>query len=146
MPRGWLGFVLLASERNLNGKNGMLKRLGLGLLFAVGIAGAAAAQGWTRFDGQYVGELTLAGVVSGECMHPPPGSAYPMTIAGGQVRFKYVPRFDTTLIGRVDQNGNFKAARQLKRGWVSMTGHVDANGVTASIVSPSCNYNFQSHQ
>ena len=124
----------------------MLKRLGLGLLLGAVIAGTASAQGWTRFDGQYVGELTLTGVASGECMHPPPGSAYPMTIAGGQVRFKYVPRFDTTLIGKVDQNGNFRAARQLKKGWVSMTGHVDSNGVTASIVSPSCNYSFQSHQ
>jgi hypothetical protein len=130
-------------ERNRNGENGMLKWLGLGLLFGAGLGSVAWAQSSARFDGQYVGELTLAGIVNGDCTQPPPGSAYPLTISGGVVRFKYVPRFDTTLTGTVDQNGNIKAARRLKRGYVSMTGHIQGRNLTADIVSPSCNYTFR---
>jgi hypothetical protein len=121
----------------------MLKRLALGLLFAAGLGGTAWAQASTRFDGQYVGELTLTGIISGDCTPPPAGAAYPLTIAGGQVRFKYVPRFDTILTGTVDANGNIKAGRRLKSGFISMTGHIDGANLTASIVSPSCNYTFQ---
>ena len=122
----------------------MVKWLGLGLLFAAGLGSAAWAQGAARFDGQYVGELTLDGIISGDCTKPPLGSAYPMTISGGVVRFKYVPRFDTTLLGRVTDSGNFKASRTLRRGTVTMTGHVDGRNVIAHIVSPSCQYTFQS--
>jgi hypothetical protein len=122
----------------------MLKWLGLGVLLGVGFAGVAWAQGSVRFDGQYAGELTLTKIIKGDCTEPPLGAMYPLTISGGVVRFKYVPRFDTTLIGTVDANGNFKASRHLRRGLVTMTGHVvDGNTLTASIVSPSCYYNFQ---
>jgi hypothetical protein len=121
----------------------MRKWLGLGLVLGAGCGGVAWAQDLTGFDGQYVGELALKGIINGDCTEPPPGARYPLTISGGQVRFKYVPRFDTTLIGRVDANGNFKASRRLKRGLVSMTGHVDGSNVTASIQSPSCQYTFQ---
>jgi len=56
----------------------MLKWLGLDLLLAAALANAAWAQGSTRFDGQYVGELTLTKVVSGDCAQPPPGAVYPL--------------------------------------------------------------------
>jgi hypothetical protein len=115
--------------------NGMRKCLGLGLLLGAGLASVAWAQGSARFDGQYVGELTLTGIINGDCTTPPVGALYPLTISRGQVRFKYVPRFDTTLVGAVDAKGNLKATRQ--------TGHVDGNNLTASIVSPSCKYSFQ---
>jgi len=121
----------------------MRKCLGLGLLLGVGLASAAWAQGAARFDGQYVGELTLTGIINGDCTTPPVGALYPLTISKGQVRFKYVPRFDTTLVGAVDAKGNLKASRQLTKGVVSMTGHIDGNNLTASIVSPSCKYSFQ---
>ena len=126
-----------------SGKNGMLKWLGLGLLLGTGIGSVAWAQGSARFDGEYVGELTLTGRISGDCTTPPLGSAYPLTIAEGVVRFKYVPRFDTILSGTIDQNGNFKASRRLRSGAITMTGHIQGPNVTASIVSPSCQYNFQ---
>lgn len=122
----------------------MLKALGLGLLLGAGFAGVAWAQGSSRFDGQYAGELTLSKIIKGDCTEPPLGAVYPLSISGGIVRFKYVPRFDTTLIGTVDARGDFKASRRLKRGLVSMTGHIiDGNTLTASIVSPSCYYTFQ---
>jgi hypothetical protein len=121
----------------------MLKRLGMGLLLGAALAGGAWAQGSPRFDGQYVGELTLTGIISGDCTKPPLGSAYPLTISGGVVRFKYVPRFDTVLIGRIDDSGSFKATRRLKSGTVEMTGHIDGSNVTAHIVSPSCEYAFR---
>jgi hypothetical protein len=121
----------------------MLKWLGLGLLLGAGLGNAAWAQGSARFDGQYVGELTLTNVISGDCTTPPLGALYPLTISGGVVRFKYVPRFDTTLIGTIDANGNFKATRRLRRGSVSMTGKIRGNNLIATIVSPSCNYAFQ---
>jgi hypothetical protein len=121
----------------------MPRRLGLGLLLGAGLGSAAWAQGSAGFDGQYVGELTLTKVISGDCTTPPLGALYPLTISGGQVRFKYVPRFDTTLIGTVDGKGNFKASRRLKRGLISMTGHISGNNLSAEIVSPSCRYSFQ---
>jgi hypothetical protein len=123
--------------------NRMRKRLGLALLLGAGLANVAWAQGSSRFDGQYVGQLTLTGIINGDCTEPPVGALYPLTISRGQVRFKYVMRFDTTLTGTVDQNGNIKASRQLRRGAVNMTGHIDGNNLSAAIVSPSCKYSFQ---
>jgi hypothetical protein len=121
----------------------MLKWLGSGLLLAAGLGSVASAQGVARFDGQYVGELSLAGIINGDCTKPPLGAAYPLTISGGVVHFKYVPRFDTTLVGRVDGNGNFKATATLHHGVATMTGHTDGTSLTAAIVSPSCQYAFQ---
>ena len=117
--------------------------LGLGLALGAAFAGLAWAQGSTAFDGQYMGQLTLAKIVSGDCTEPPPGSLYPLAISGGRVEFKYVPRFDTILQGRVDDSGRFTAVRRLRRGQVSMTGHVQGNNVTATITSPSCIYTFR---
>ena len=121
----------------------MLKWLGGGLLLSVALGNVAWAQGSTKFDGQYVGELTLGKVISGDCTEPPSGALYPLTISGGQVQFKYVPRFDTTLLGKVDENGAFKASRRLRKGLVSMTGRIQGNNLTAQIKSPSCNYTFR---
>ena len=122
----------------------MLKRLGLGFLFAGALTGIAWAQATTQFDGQYVGELTLTGIINGDCTKPPPGAAYALLIAGGVVRFKYIPRFDTTLVGTVDANGNFKATATLHHGVATMTGHIQGyRNLTARIVSPSCQYSFQ---
>jgi hypothetical protein len=121
----------------------MLRWVGLGLLLGIGAASAAAAQGVASFDGQYVGELTLQRVITGDCTPPPLGSLYPLTISAGQVRFAYVPRFDTTLSGGVAANGSFKATARVKRGMIQMTGRTDGNHLTALIVSPSCHYNFQ---
>jgi hypothetical protein len=129
--------------RNLNGKNGMLRWLGLGLLLGTGLGGLAWAQGLAKFDGQYVGELTLTKVINGDCTRPPPGALYPLTISRGGVRFVYVPRFDTTLKGRVVNDGIFKASARLRRGLVQMTGRVQGSNLTAYIVSPSCHYTFQ---
>src|SRR5271170_2999035 len=100
----------------------MLRWLGLGLLLGAGLGSVAWAQGSARFDGQYVGELTLVKTISGDCTEPPLGALYPLTIAAGEVRFKYVPRFDTTLIGRIDETGSFKASRRVRSGFVTMTG------------------------
>jgi len=121
----------------------MLRGLGPGMLLGIGIGGVAWAQGATMFDGHYVGELTLTGVIAGDCTEPPLGALYPLEIAGGQVRFSYVPRFSTTLTGRVARDGTFKAAARLKRGAVQMTGRIQGNHLTANIASPSCNYTFQ---
>src|SRR6516164_9028186 len=115
----------------------MLKRLGLGLLLGGALA-TALAQGSTEFDGQYLGKLTLTKVVSGDCTEPPLGALYPLKISGGQVEFKYVPRFDTILRGKIDKNGDFTASRRLRTGAVGMTGRVRGNNVTAYIKSPSC--------
>jgi hypothetical protein len=120
----------------------MLKWLGLWLLLAA-LGNVAWAQGSTEFDGQYMGELRLTKVINGDCTQPPPGALYPLTISRGQVQFKYLPRFDTILRGKVDENGNFKASRLLRRGLVSMTGRIQENNVTAFIASPSCNYTFK---
>ncbi|HEV2186151.1 MAG TPA: hypothetical protein VGR70_03025 [Stellaceae bacterium] len=122
----------------------MLKRLGLSLLIGAALGSVAWAQVSTRFDGQYAGELTLTGIINGDCTEPPLGAVYPLTISGGILRFKYVPRFDTTLSGPVDAKGNFQATGRTKHGFVVMNGHVtDGNTLTASIVSPSCRYAFQ---
>ena len=121
----------------------ILKRVGAALLIGAMTASAVAAQGTAGFDGQYVGELTLQRVISGDCTPPPLGSLYPLTISAGVVRFAYVPRFDTTLSGRVANNGSFKATSRVKRGVIQMTGRTDGNHLAASIVSPSCHYNFQ---
>jgi hypothetical protein len=116
--------------------------LGL-LLLAATLGNVAWAQGSTAFDGQYVGQLTLTKVISGDCTPPPPGSLFPLTISEGQVEFKYVPRFDTILRGRVAENGTFTASRLLRNGRVGMTGRVRDNNVTARITSPSCKYTFR---
>ena len=113
------------------------------MALAFGFTSLAWAQGAASFDGRYVGELTLTRVITGDCTPPPLGSQYPLTIAAGQVRFAYVPRFDTTLSGRVAANGSFKATARVKRGVIQMTGRTDGNYLTAAIVSPSCYYNFQ---
>lgn len=121
----------------------MLRWLGLGLLFAIGFANAAWAQGTAQFDGQYMGELILTKIIKGDCTQPPLGSIYPLIISRGEVRFAYLPHFDTTLSGTVSKNGVFKASARLKRGVVQMTGRVEGLTVTANIISPSCNYTFQ---
>ena len=121
----------------------MLRRLGPGLLLGAAFAGAAWGQASGRFDGQYMGELTLTGVIGGDCTTPPLGALYPLDIAGGQVRFSYVPRFATTLTGRVAPNGSFRATARVRRGVVQMAGRVHGNSLTADIVSPSCRYGFR---
>jgi hypothetical protein len=121
----------------------MLRWLGLGLLFSTGLASVAWAQGSARFDGQYMGELTLTKVISGDCTQPPLGALYPLTISRGEVRFVYVPRFITTLSGKIGENGVFKASARSRRGVVQMTGQVKRDNITAYIASPSCNYTFQ---
>jgi len=134
-----------AASWDLIRETGMPRRLVLGVLLSAGLAGAAWAQDASRFDGQYVGEMTLTGIVNGDCSRPPLGSSYPLTIRDGVVRFKYVPRFDTTLVGKIDTKGDFKATAALHHGTATMTGHVRAGfgTVTASIVTPSCQYSFQ---
>ncbi len=124
----------------------MLKRLALSLLIGAGCGSAAWAQVSTRFDGQYAGELTLKGIINGDCTEAPLGAMYPLTISGGVVRFKYVPRFDTTLTGTVDAKGNFRATGRTKHGFVVMTGHTDGRDVTAEVQSPSCRYAFQTKE
>lgn len=121
----------------------MLRYLGLGLLLGTGLWSIAWAQGSAKFDGQYMGELTLTKVISGDCTEPPLGSLYPLTISRGEVRFVYRPRFGTTLSGKIGENGNFTASTRLRKGFVRMTGRIQGNNVIASIESPSCNYKFQ---
>jgi hypothetical protein len=121
----------------------MLRCLGLGLLLGTGLASVGWAQGSGKFDGQYMGELTLTKVVSGDCTKPPLGALYPLTISRGEVRFAYRPRFDTALSGRIGENGNFTASARVPKGVVYMRGRVQGNSVTASIESPSCQYSFQ---
>jgi hypothetical protein len=120
----------------------MLRWLGLSLVFGAGF-GIAWAQGSAKFDGQYRGELTLTKVIKGDCTQPPLGALYPLTISRGEVRFVYVPRFDTTLRGKVDESGTFKASARARKGFVQMTGRIQGKNITANIVSPSCNYIFQ---
>jgi len=120
----------------------MLRWLGLGLLLGAGLGSVAWAQGSAAFDGQYMGELTLTKVINGDCTKPPFGALYPLTISRGEVRFAYRPRFDTTLSGRVDQNGIIKASARVRKGFVRMTGRIQGRNLTAFIVSPSCNYTF----
>lgn len=121
----------------------MIKSQGAALLFVAALANAAWAQGPTKFDGQYVGELTLTNVLGGDCTQPPAGALYPLAISGGQVQFKYDPRFDTILRGSVAEDGTFHASRALRNGQISMTGRIRQNNVTAHITSPSCNYTFK---
>src|SRR5579863_6565562 len=116
----------------------MLRSLGLGLLLGAGLGSVASAQGGARFDGQYMGELTLAGVINGDCSEPPLGSLYPLTISRGDVRFAYLPRFGTTLTGKIAANGVFKASSRVPQGVIQMTGRVQGNSISADIVSPSC--------
>jgi hypothetical protein len=124
-------------------KLSVLKRLGLGALFATCFAGLAWAQGAAQFDGQYTGELRLTRTFSGDCTEPPFGALYPLTVAGGEVRFAYLPRFATTLRGTIRQDGLFRATARARKGTVQMTGRIHGGNVTASIVSPSCAYTFQ---
>jgi hypothetical protein len=121
----------------------MLRSLGLGLLLGTGLGSVGWAQGSAKFDGQYMGELTLTKETSGDCTTPPLGALYPLTVSRGEVRFNYVPRFNTSLGGKVDQNGMFKASARLRTGVVQMTGHIQGNSLTAEIVSPSCKYTFK---
>jgi hypothetical protein len=121
----------------------MQRRLGLSLLLGMGLGGTAWAQNSAKFDGQYVGQLTLTKEISGDCTQPPVGALYPLTISRGEVQFAYRPRFGTTLRGRVDENGIFKASARLRKGFVNMTGRIQGNNVSADIISPSCNYTFQ---
>ena len=121
----------------------MPRHLGLGLLLGAALGSAAWAQGSAKFDGQYTGELTLTKTISGDCTEPPLGALYPLTISRGEVRFEYRPRFGTALRGKIDENGNFTASTRVPKGSVRMTGHIQGTYVTASIVSPSCNYKFQ---
>ena len=121
----------------------MLRWLGIGLLLGTGLGSIAWAQGLAKFDGQYMGELTLMKEMSGDCTTPPQGALYPLTVSSGEVRFKFVPRFNTSLSGKVDQNGIFKASARLRRGFVQMTGLIQGNNLTADIVSPSCKYAFK---
>jgi hypothetical protein len=135
--------LLVIRERNRNGKNGVLRWLGLAFLLGTGVGSVAWAQGSAKFDGQYTGELTLTKVINGDCTQPPLGAVYPLTISRGEVRFAYLPRFDTTLSGKVGENGVFKASARLRNGFVQMTGRIQGNNLTAHIVSPSCNYTFR---
>jgi hypothetical protein len=121
----------------------MLRLLGFALLLGSGLESVAWAQSSAKFDGQYRGELTLTKVIKGDCTQPPLGALYPLTISKGEVRFVYVPRFDTTLRGRVGEDGTIKAASRARKGYVQMTGRIQGNNITATIVSPSCSYTFQ---
>jgi hypothetical protein len=130
---------------NLKDANRMSRPLGVGLclLLGTGFGSAAWAQGSARFDGQYVGELTLDKTIKGDCAQPPLGALYPLTISRGEVRFKYVPRFATSLSGTIAENGVFKASGRARKGLVQMTGQVQGNSLSAHILSPSCSYTFQ---
>jgi hypothetical protein len=121
----------------------MLRYLGLGLLLGTGLGSPTVAQGLATFDGQYVGELTLTKVISGDCTEPPLGALYPLTISRGEVSFVYRPRFGTALKGKVDDNGNFTAFTRVQKGFVRMRGRIHGAHISASIESPSCNYKFQ---
>jgi hypothetical protein len=134
---------LLKPKAKLNGENGMLRCLRFSLLLGTALTNVAWAQGSAKFDGQYVGELTLTKEVTGDCTQPPLGALYPLTISRGQVRFVYRPRFGTTLTGNVDERGIIKASARLRKGFVHMTGQVEGKNLRAEIVSPSCNYMFQ---
>src|SRR5207248_2465292 len=56
---GYGASLFVTCKRNLDGKNGMLRSLRLGLLLGTVLGSVAWAQGWAKFDGQYTGELTL---------------------------------------------------------------------------------------
>jgi hypothetical protein len=134
--------VSMTAKRKLPTRPGMT--FALGLAFAAALGGVAWAQAGSGFDGDYVGQMTLTGIVNGDCTTPPTGSAYPLKIAGGVVHFKYVPRFDTVLVGKVDDKGDFKASGHTKTGMINMVGHVTpAGSLTAKIQSPSCLYSLE---
>jgi hypothetical protein len=135
--------VLIPCKRNLNGKYGMQRWRALGLLLGTGLGSVALAQGSAKFDGQYMGELTLTKTIDGDCTQPPLGALYPLTISRGEVRLVYLPRFGTTLRGKVGENGILNASARLRKGSVKMTGQIQGNNLTAYIISPSCNYTFQ---
>lgn len=121
-----------------------VRPLGLGLILAAGAATLAAAQGGSsRYDGQYVGTLTLEKLIRGDCEQPPAGATYPLRISAGTVSFSYLPRFSTTLIGTIDAAGNFVASTKIKSGTVRMKGRVVGDSVNAQLSSPSCNYSFR---
>jgi hypothetical protein len=121
----------------------MLRRLAVCLLIGIGLGNVAWAQSSAKFDGQYVGQLTLTKEISGDCTQPPIGALSPLTISRGEVRFVYRPRFATTLRGKVDENGVFNASARLRNGSVHMDGRIQGNNLSAEIVSPSCSYTFQ---
>jgi hypothetical protein len=121
----------------------MLKWLGGVLLIVTGLASLAWAQGPARFDGAYMGELTLTKVIAGDCTRPPLGALYPLTISNGEIRFLYTPHFSTTLRGKIDEDGVFKASARLHNGFATMEGRIQGNNVNAYIASPSCNYTFR---
>jgi len=120
-----------------------IRSLGLGLALAAAAAGVAAAQGSSRYDGQYVGALTLNKTIRGDCEPPPPGALYPLKVSSGTVSFNYLPHFSTTLIGTVDAAGNFVASAKIKHGTVRMKGRIQGRNVTADLSSPSCSYTFR---
>lgn len=119
------------------------RSLALGLVLATAFASLALAQGSSRYDGQYVGGLTLDKTILGDCEPPPPGAQYPLRISAGTVSFTYLPRFSTTLIGTVDAAGNFVASTRIKKGIVQMKGRILGQNVTAELSSPSCRYTFR---
>lgn len=122
----------------------MIRSLGLGLaLAAAGVSLAAAQRGSARYDGQYIGTLTLDKIIQGDCEPPPPGAQYPLTVSAGTVKFEYLPHFSTTLIGTIDAAGNFQASTKIKHGTVRMKGNIQGQNVTAQLVSPSCSYTFK---
>jgi hypothetical protein len=122
----------------------VIRSLGLGLVLAAASVSLAAAQGGSsRYDGQYVGALTLDKTIEGDCEQPPPGAQYPLKIASGTVSFDYLPRFGTTLTGTIDAAGNFRASAQIAHGTVRMTGGIQGRNVTAQLRSPSCLYTFR---
>ena len=135
----WIASGMATGGRSLEAA---LTRLGLGLL-GLGLANIGWAQGSAKFDGQYMGELRLTKEIRGDCAQPPVGALYPLEISRGQVRFVYRPRFGTTLVGKVDENGIFKASARLRKGFAHMAGQVDGNNVSAEIESPSCHYTFR---
>jgi hypothetical protein len=120
-----------------------IRSLGLGLVLAAAAASLATAQGTSRYDGQYVGGLTLNKTIRGDCEPPPPGAQYPLKISAGTVTFDYLPHFSTTLIGTIDAAGNFLATTKIKHGAVQMKGRVIGEKVTAELMSPSCSYTFR---
>ena len=53
----YAALLFVNCKRNLKGRNGMQRWLGLGLLLATGLGSGALAQGSAKFDGQYMGNL-----------------------------------------------------------------------------------------
>ena len=120
----------------------LVRSLGLGFGLTVACVSPAVAQGASHYDGQYVGTLVLDKTIRGDCDEPPPGAQFPLSVSGGAVKFNYLPRFSTTLVGTVDAAGNFVALAAIKSGTVQMTGRIVGQRVTAQVLSPSCSYSF----